>query len=756
MNKEKVRFVFKEVFLLAVQIAFSREMFGQIFALGLPFAMVRIFLGGNLLLVASEYLISNIFLWNNFYLLLSAAFEIVILSLYFYFKETIKNKRKKLVLCLFLVLSSMVKLYFCVAGALLWQDYLIEMALKILAVFYFIKLQEVFQKKFIFLKCSTLDYLLFSSFIVFFVLGIFKYKFLAEFLGLCLFASAIVLCCRFLPTDKFLIFSLTLTLCFGYIFSSSKLVILSVFIIVLMIAISRIYKYLYLSFVLVMFYIVLKFTGELNLSNMISLSSAVILTALVPQKIINKLMDIFEEKNLNIIQENLWQEKERDTKQNLMLMSKTLEKMQENFKFLVVGKIDRKYASRELAKDMIMKCCENCENKTLCEKTLIDKLNLLSEYVYFAITKGEIYHENLSASFKTYCSKTGLIIQKINEMSKQFLEFEASVKTEDESKLLISTELENFAKLFKNFAKNIENSPKINKNLSLIVKEILTNNMVEVGDVAVFESKNGLEKIEIVAENNVMMRKELGFALSKIVKGRVQVKKLKHLEFSGLSLVSFVVANELRAEFAVSASSKENVSGDNTLISKIDDDKFFVAIADGMGHGKFAGKTSNMILELIRNMFLIGIDIEIIVDSINKLLLPVGLDNFSTLDVAIIDLKLSKCTFIKLGSSVSAIKHIDKTEIICSESLPVGIVQNLSPTIKTYPVRSGDVIVLASDGVVDSFENIESYKYFINDYKINDLQRFADNVIFELNMQPNKHKDDMSIIALKLLKNSLK
>lgn len=756
MNKEKTRFIIKEIFLCIVQMAFSRELFGQVFALGFSFAMVRVFLGGNILLVAGEYLISNIFLWKNFYLLLSTAFEIIILSLYFYFKDVIKTKRKKLILCLFLFLSTMVKLYLCVVKEFLWQDYLIELGLKILAVFYFIKIQSVFQKKLIFLKCSTLDYLLFSSFIVFFVLGIFKYEFLANFLGLCLFASAIVLSCRFLPTDKFLVFSITLSLCFGYIFSSSKLVVLSVFMIVLMITFSRFYKYLYLSLVLFIFFIVLKFSYELNLSNILSLSVSVILTAMVPQKVINKLIEVFEEKNLNIIQENLWQEKERDTKENLMLMSKTLESMQENFKFLIVGKIDRKFASLELAKDIINKCCGACENKNLCEKTLIDKQKLLSEYVYYAITKGEMLQENLSIGFKTYCTKTGEVNRKINELAKQFLEFETSVKNEDESKLLISTELENFAKLFKNFAKNIENSPKINKNMSLLVKEVLTNNMVEVGDVAVFESKNGLDKIDVVAENNVMMRKELGFALSKIVKGKVQVKKLKHLDFSGLSLVSFVVANELKVEFAVSVSSKENVSGDNTLIFKIDENKFFVAIADGMGHGKFAGKTSNMILELIRNMFLIGIDIDIIVDSINKLLFPIGLDNFSTLDVAIVDLRLSKCTFIKLGSSVSAIKHNDKTEIVCSESLPVGIVQNLSPTIKTYSVKAGDVIVLASDGVVDSFGDIESYKYFINDYKINGLQRFTDNVIFELSMQPNKHKDDMSIIALKLLKNSLK
>ena len=131
-------------------------------------------------------------------------------------------------------------------------------------------------------------------------------------------------------------------------------------------------------------------------------------------------------------------------------------------------------------------------------------------------------------------------------------------------------------------------------------------------------------------------------------------------------------------------------------------------------------------------------------------------DNFSTLDAVVVDLKLAKCTFIKLGSSVSAIKHKEKTELILSDSLPVGIVQNLKPTIIVKPIQVGDVIVIASDGVVDCFDDSEEYKIFINDSKIEGLQRFADNVIFELGMTQKGKRDDMSIIALKLLKNSLK
>ena len=756
MNKNKIKIIFKEFLLFLVQIAFSRLQIGQVFPIGFTFAMSRVFFGEKLLLISCEYVISSLFLVDRFYLFASVFFEVIILSLYFFFKEMFRVKKKKLTLSLFLLLSTMLKVYFAFMKNIEWLDYLFETALKLATLFFFIKSYEMFQKKFLFLKCSNLDYLMFSLFIIFFVLGLFRYRVLANSLGLCLFLAAVLISCRFLPTDKFLIFSLSMALCFGYIFLSSRLVLLSLIFIVLLTFISRVYKYLYLSVVLFVFYLMMKFENIFSLSIICSLVSSVMLTAFIPQKLINKLENFFDEKSFNIIQETVWLEKENEIKQNLNLMSKTLLKMQADFKLLIVGKIDRRQAASELTVNVISKCCDCCERRTICECSLIDKKNLLTEYIFFAISEGSFSIDEMSLGFKTYCNKTNSVAREINLIAKQFLSFESSLKGEDESKLLISTELGNFAKLFQNFAKNIENSSKINKNLSEIAKEMLLNNMIDVRDIAVFESKNGIDKIDVVAENNLILRREMVDELSKIVRSRVQIAKVNHLDFSGLSMARFEIACALKVEFALSSSAKEDVCGDSSMISRIDDNRFFIAIADGMGHGKMASKTSKMILELIKNLFYIGLDLDVIIDSINKLLLPVGLDNFSTLDVAIVDLKFEKCTFVKLGASVTALKHNEKTELIKCESLPIGIVQNLKPTIVVKSISANDIIVLASDGVVDSFKDVDSYKIFINDCKINNLQRFADNMIFELGLNQNGKRDDMSIIALKILKNSVK
>ena len=208
----------------------------------------------------------------------------------------------------------------------------------------------------------------------------------------------------------------------------------------------------------------------------------------------------------------------------------------------------------------------------------------------------------------------------------------------------------------------------------------------------------------------------------------------------------------LESRFFVSTKSKEQSNGDNLCIEKISDDKFFIAIADGMGHGKSANKISKMVLELVKSMFSVGLDLELIIESVNKLLIPVGLDNFSTLDICVIDLNLKICSFIKLGSSVSVLKHKLTSEVVASKSLPVGIVQNIKPTVIQKRINDGDVIFLASDGVVDAFGDIERYKCFINDAKLINPQIFIDSIIEDIVASGIKHQDDMSIIAINLLK----
>ena len=89
-------------------------------------------------------------------------------------------------------------------------------------------------------------------------------------------------------------------------------------------------------------------------------------------------------------------------------------------------------------------------------------------------------------------------------------------------------------------------------------------------------------------------------------------------------------------------------------------------------------------------------------------------------------------------------KRKQTSEIVSCKSLPIGIVQNARPTIIRKQISAGDMIFLASDGVVDSYASINDFKSFVNDAKIYNLQKFTDDVIFDGQGIATKHIDDMS------------
>ena len=427
--------------------------------------------------------------------------------------------------------------------------------------------------------------------------------------------------------------------------------------------------------------------------------------------------------------------------------------MQSGFKGLLIGKLDRNKASKELAVDVINKCCESCENYRFCFLENINKKTMIENMLLKAIEKKEIDSTDILNGVQTYCSKSGVLLTEINKTAMLFLKYEKAMKTEDESKLIISSEIGNFADIFKNFANNIKNSAKINKKLSKSLKEGLINALIDAKECMIFENQNGIEEVNIIASNTDILKKDLALSVSKIVKNPVKLNKIYHLEHSGLSLASFQVKSKVDIEFSVASKAKEENNGDNNVICKLNENRYFVAIADGMGHGERASQMSKMVLDLVKSMFEVGLDSRLVLESVNKLLIPAGLDNFSTLDAVIIDLDLNECLFIKLGASVSVLKHQNTSELIKCDSLPIGIVESAKPTIIRKQFFAGDKIFLASDGVVDSFSSVASFATFINDAKIYNMQKFLDNVLFDAETANKQHLDDMTIIGVNLLKN---
>lgn len=753
MDKSKAKIIGTEIAVFLLQAIFSKiNLFGFLSPVGLAFAFARIFFGANILLVSAEYLISKIPFMLEVSGVFVTVYQIVILALYYFAKEFLKSVKPKLLLLVFVILSSALELYYCAFSLNDLLKYFTSLAFLLFFVFFFAKFFKEYKSKIIFSKLSRLDYIIFAIFCLCVSLGIFSYTYGVDFIEYFILSLLVLVMARVFPTDKYLIFSSLMALGLLLVSKDYFYLLFAVISSILLVGFKEFNKWVFGVCSLLIFAGIILAFKLFDVLVIVSLVASVATCMILPEKWIQNLSLLFEFSRVETIYRHIEGQRIGKIKSKLLLMSSTLHSMEKNFKFLMIGKIDRQSASTELSADIISRCCSGCSNFKHCYYGNINKKGMFDDLVFKAITSGHVDEQDFTNGLQVYCSKGSIVINEVNQIAKQFFEFEATMKTQDESKLIISSELQNFGDIFNNFAEIIDREVKPNKRLSKTLKERFLNSYIDAKEVLILESAKGVSSVNIIAPNEQLLKKEIVDILQKTMRIRFKASSLEHTKLSGLSLASFVPVTKLKLSAYVSNKAKEKRSGDNVLMTKLDENKFFIAIADGMGHGDKANRISNMVLSLIKSMFEVGLSEELIIQSVNKLLIPAGLDNFTTLDACVIDLEAEVCNFIKLGSSVSVIKHKNTSELAVCESLPIGIVQNIKPTIIKKAIQAGDIIFLASDGVVDSFPSVENYKCFINDAKIYDTQKFLDDVIFDAENM-GKHPDDMTIVAINLLKN---
>lgn len=738
---------------LALQMVFSNiDLFGVSFA-GLPFAIIKLFFDGNIFFVTAFYFVSKVYKVRQFKSAIILFYEIVFLTLYYFGREFLKTDKKRLIAILFLIFANTVKFYFSISLFETAILTIIEIVFEILTFVYFYKFFTVFKNKLMFYKFGKLDYFLFSIMVFLIGLGIFEFQIVR--IDFCLFVSSlfIIIFAKLFMPERFFVTAVVLSV--AAIVATGDVFIFE-FIVISATIVSIIHdfgKAFYAAITTIVFVGLLLIFKNDNIFSYFSIIFAVFIYILIPDKVIKGFSDYLECSSENIILNQKQNKQIESVKERLYLMSDTLKSMQKSFKFLLVGKIDRTKAAQELSKDVIAKTCKECENFRYCFKENINKFQMFGDLLLKAIENKKVSINDLTNGLSAYCNKRSIVMSEVNQMAAIYLSYESAMKSQDESKLIISSELGNFSAVFENFAKNIKNSVKINEKLSKIAKEQFINSLIDVKEVVIFENENGIESISMIVKNEIAVKKEMFQVLSSVIKNSVQIKNIEKIDSSGFCMVNVLPKPKVKLEFAVASKAKEAKNGDSEVIVKISENKYFVAIADGMGHGETANKMSSMVLELVKSMFEVGLDDELVIESVNKLLIPAGLDNFTTIDAVVIDADKLECSFIKMGSSVSVIKRKNTSEIIKSQSLPMGIVTAVKPTIVKKRISMGDMIFLASDGVVDSFNRVEDYAKIINDAKIYHLQKFVDDVIFDAEGINQKHIDDMTIIGINLLKN---
>lgn len=508
---------------------------------------------------------------------------------------------------------------------------------------------------------------------------------------------------------------------------------------------------------------------ESNMSQIRDILIASLIVVLLPNNIFKKLEKIIKlnvESN-DVVYDYIKRSKDM-TSSKLVNMYKAYDELANIFD--KIREKDKVIDTRDIANiiDMIHSDeCRNCSMRRRCwDLNFNHTYTLMGEILEDLEEHGQVTLDSISTEFKKECLKPEEIVKVANYYYKLFLvDYNWSLRF-SESRKLIGNQIKSISKSIESLSKDLEGNIVLDLQKEKYICDQLQRSGINVNKVS-YISK-GLDDFEITIDKNTcsdgcMCENKLIQVVSDIVEENITAQKIGCHSLGGRCKISFTKAQKYKAITEVAGMSRDGhiLCGDNYTYMDINDGKYMVAISDGMGKGKKAYEESYITIDILEKMMDAKIDDEIVINTINNMLLLKSSDEemFSTLDLGIIDLKRGILETIKMGACSTYIKRSEEDiDLISSSSLPVGILSDIKLDRKSTKVKYGDYIVMVSDGILDAGKNNNLGDnwliYFLKQIKTTNPKEIA-NLILDraLEIQEGSVEDDMTVLVTKICSN---
>ncbi|BCV20051.1 SpoIIE family protein phosphatase [Moorella sp. Hama-1] len=160
---------------------------------------------------------------------------------------------------------------------------------------------------------------------------------------------------------------------------------------------------------------------------------------------------------------------------------------------------------------------------------------------------------------------------------------------------------------------------------------------------------------------------------------------------------------------------RADVTGDAFVAATLEPSRQLLILGDGMGAGREAADASGTALELLQDLLAAGFSPELALRTVNMiLLLRTSRENFTTLDLAMVNCQNGQTEFYKLGACPSFIQRQDGVKLLRSHSLPVGILEDLQVEPLREELQEGDLLVMVSDGVLEAHRDLNEKEKWVS------------------------------------------
>ncbi len=195
------------------------------------------------------------------------------------------------------------------------------------------------------------------------------------------------------------------------------------------------------------------------------------------------------------------------------------------------------------------------------------------------------------------------------------------------------------------------------------------------------------------------------------------------------------------------------VSGDSELIAELSPTRVVFGISDGMGVGPAAAWESGTAVSLLERLLWAGFSQSLAVRAVNTTLLLRSVDeHFATLDLLLLDRADRTMEIVKVAASPTFVRRRGQVFSIESRGLPVGIVEEVRFDPLMSPVEPGDIVVMATDGIMDTdpLGSEQRLKQFLLEMPLAEPRMMAETLLSFMLGDSQEGRDDALVMVILL------
>ena len=399
--------------------------------------------------------------------------------------------------------------------------------------------------------------------------------------------------------------------------------------------------------------------------------------------------------------------------------------------------------------------CKSCGLKFICwDRESFDTRDILNKTVSILEETGPLNNESTPVEFKQRCIKHDSFINELNRIYFKYKSGEIVQNRLDQGQKMLSLQLQGMSDIINDFSEKLITDITFDKLDESKIMYGMEQADLPCKDVTVVKNHIDTATVTVV----VRKRKPDFTILCKTVELIVSdaLKRTMKTENYTYNKNNFTIKLKETERYYVNCSyvsipkKDETICGDSVIHGKISGGKYFMALSDGMGSGKKAAEQSATATDLFMQFSNAGFNKKTSVEMINSALMLKKNEIFATIDTVIIDLFTGHSEFIKAGANTTYIKTDNHIEKITSDTLPLGIINSIKPSINEYQLKNEDIIIMISDGIHNATDNWFE-PYILNMHE--DDPHIIAKLLSDEAQRQKKQDDDMTVAVLKIIRN---